>query len=56
MGAVVNLAARAQSAAAPGEILVTEAVRERARAEVADSAFRAYRLKGIDEPAMLWAA
>ena len=56
IGAVVNLAARAQSAAAPGEILVTEAVRERARAEVAGGASRAYRLKGIDEPAMLWAA
>jgi adenylate cyclase len=56
IGAVVNLASRAQSAAAAGEILVTETVFERAGTELPDSGPREYRLKGIDEPARLWAA
>ena len=56
IGTVVNLASRAQSAAAAGEILVTETVFERAGAELPDSLVREYRLKGIDEPARLWAA
>ncbi len=56
MGTVVNLASRAQSVAAAGEILVTETVFERAGAELPDSGAREYRLKGIDEPARLWAA
>jgi len=56
IGTVVNLASRAQSAAGAGEILVTETVFERAGAELPDSGAREYRLKGIDEPARLWAA
>ncbi len=56
IGTVVNVASRAQGAAAAGEILVTDAVRERAGAELKDSVAREYRLKGIDEPARLWAA
>jgi hypothetical protein len=31
-------------------------VRERAEATLAESAGREYQLKGIDTPAMLWAA
>lgn len=56
IGTVVNVASRAQGAAAAGEILVTDAVRERASAEFKDSVGREYQLKGIDEPARLWAA
>ena len=56
IGTVVNVASRAQSAAAAGEILVTGAVHERAGAELSQSRARDYRLKGIDEPARLWAA
>jgi class 3 adenylate cyclase len=56
IGTVVNVAARAQGAAAAGEILVTEAVRERAQAELPESTARLFQLKGIDEPARLWAA
>jgi class 3 adenylate cyclase len=56
IGMVVNVAARAQAAALSGEILVTEAVRQRASAELGQSSPREYRLKGFDEPARLWAA
>jgi adenylate cyclase len=56
IGTVVNVASRAQSAAAGGEILLTEAVYERAGAELPGSQARDYRLKGIDEPTRLWAA
>jgi class 3 adenylate cyclase len=56
IGTVVNTASRAQSAAAAGEILVTEAVFERARPELNDSRSQGYRLKGFDEPMRLWAA
>jgi adenylate cyclase len=56
IGTVVNVAARAQSAAAAGEILLTEAVYERARSELEASQSRDYRLKGLAEPARLWAA
>jgi len=56
IGTVVNRAARAQSAAAAGEILVTAAVRDRAPAEFAQQAWRDYALKGFDEPIALWAA
>jgi adenylate cyclase len=56
IGTVVNVASRAQSAAAPDQILMTEAVRERTAAALPESAGREYQLKGIDRPAKLWAA
>lgn len=56
IGNVVNTAARAQGAAAPGGILVTRAVFERAEGEVAGGAPRAYELKGFDQPVDLYAA
>ena len=56
IGTVVNRAARAQAAARPGEILVTEAVYDRASTELARSAPQDYSLKGFDESITLWAA
>jgi adenylate cyclase len=56
IGTVVNVASRAQSAAAPDQILITAAVREKAAATLPESAGRDYQLKGIDAPAKLWAA
>jgi len=56
IGTVVNTAARAQSAAAVGEILVTQAVHDRARAELAGSTARDYSLKGFETPVALYAA
>jgi adenylate cyclase len=56
IGTVVNVASRAQSAAAPDQILITAAVREKAAVAAPESAGREYQLKGIDEPARLWAA
>jgi adenylate cyclase len=56
IGTVVNTASRAQSAAAPDQILITAAVREKAGVALPESAGRDYRLKGISEPAKLWAA
>jgi len=56
IGTIVNRASRAQSAAAPGEILVTESVHDRAPAEFAERAAKAYALKGFDDPIALWAA
>ena len=56
IGTVVNVASRAQSAAAPDQILITSAVREKAAATLPESAGREYQLKGIDTPAKLWAA
>ena len=56
IGTVVNVASRAQSAAAAGEILLTQSVYERARSELETSQSRDYRLKGLAEPARLWAA
>ena len=56
IGTVVNVASRAQSAAAADQILMTDAVRERAGAALPESAGRDYQLKGISEPAKLWAA
>ena len=55
IGTVVNLASRAQSAAAADEILLTQAVYERAASELRESWPREYRLKGLNEPARLWA-
>jgi adenylate cyclase len=56
IGTVVNVASRAQSAAAPDQILITAAVREKAEATLPESEGRHYQLKGIDAPARLWAA
>jgi adenylate cyclase len=56
IGTVVNLAARAQSAAAAGEILVTQAVYERAQSELAGSRPQQRALKGFEEPTTLYAA
>jgi class 3 adenylate cyclase len=55
IGTLVNRAARAQAAAKPGEILVTDAVRGRAGALVLDAG-HAYDLKGFAEPVTLFAA
>ena len=56
IGTVVNVASRAQSAAASDQILITSAVREKAAATLPESAGREYQLKGIEQPAKLWAA
>ena len=56
IGTVVNTASRAQSAAQPGQILVTEAVYQSASAEFATSTANDYQLKGFDEPVALYAA
>jgi len=52
----VNIASRAQSAAAADQILMTSAVREKAAIALPESAGREYQRKGISEPAKLWAA
>jgi adenylate cyclase len=54
IGTVVNTASRAQSDAASDEILVTQAVYERAASEFTESRPQDYRLKGFDEPTRLW--
>jgi adenylate cyclase len=56
IGTVVNLASRAQSAAAAGEILVTHAVYERAQPELAGSRPQQRALKGFEELTTLYAA
>lgn len=56
IGTVVNLASRAQSAAAAGEILVTQAVYERAASELADSRPQRRALKGFEGATTLYAA
>jgi adenylate cyclase len=56
IGTVVNVASRAQSAAAAGQILMTAAVREKAGAALPESDGQDYQLKGIEQPARLWAA
>lgn len=56
IGTVVNAASRAQSAAAAGEILLTQAVYEHARSELNGSESRDFRLKGFDAPLRLWSA
>jgi class 3 adenylate cyclase len=56
IGTVVNTAARAQSAAAAGEILVTEAVHQRAPDVLVGSIGKPYDLKGFDRPVALYAA
>lgn len=56
IGTVVNTASRAQSAANADQILVTQAVYERAQSDLMDSRAKAYRLKGFDAPIELYAA
>lgn len=56
IGNVVNRAARAQAAAAPGEILVTEAVQKQCGFAIADAASKEVALKGFEQPTRLWAA
>jgi len=56
IGAVVNTASRAQSVASGGEVLLTQAVYDRAQAELAGSKAREYQLKGIEQPVRLYAA
>ncbi len=56
IGTVVNTASRAQSVAAPDQILVTQTVYERAQPDLMDSRAKPYRLKGFDAPIELYAA
>jgi adenylate cyclase len=56
IGTVVNTAARAQSAAASGEILLTQEVYERARSDLMGSQAQEYGLKGFEAPVRLYAA
>ncbi len=56
IGTVVNLAARAQSAANAGEILVTQAVYERAQSDLIGSRPKEYQLKGFESLVTLYAA
>ncbi|NJO36201.1 MAG: adenylate/guanylate cyclase domain-containing protein [Rhodospirillales bacterium] len=56
IGTVVNLASRAQSAAAAGEILVTQAVYDRAASELAGSQVQQRELKGFEGATTLYAA
>ena len=56
IGSVVNAAARAQAAAAPGEILVTQTVSDRAQPSLADTEGQEYRMKGFDRPVRLYRA
>jgi class 3 adenylate cyclase len=56
IGTVVNTAARAQSAANPGQILVTGTVHQRAEAELPGSTAAPYELKGFDHPIELYSA
>ena len=55
IGTIVNTAARAQSAAEAGRILVTKAVCERAPRQTAESKGREYQLKGFEAPVELYA-
>ena len=56
IGTVVNTAARAQSAAQAGQVLVTRAVRDRSGSALVAAEGRLYPLKGIAEPVELYAA
>ena len=53
IGAVVNIASRAQSVAQPGEILATQAVYDAAHFEKIDHRSREYTLKGHETPVAL---
>jgi adenylate cyclase len=56
IGTVVNLASRAQSAAAAGEILVTQSVHDRVQPELAGSQPQQRALKGFEGTTTLYAA
>jgi adenylate cyclase len=56
IGTVVNTASRAQGAANAGEILVTQAVHDRAGRDVVAGEGREYSLKGFEAPMKLYAA
>lgn len=56
IGTVVNIASRAQSVAAPGQILVTRAVYESARQDMPNSRAQPYTLKGFADKMELFAA
>lgn len=56
VGTVVNTAARAQSVAAAGQILVTKTVLDRAGPAVLSHGGQEYQLKGFDAPVQLYAA
>jgi class 3 adenylate cyclase len=56
IGTVVNTASRAQAAAEVDQILITQAVYERAGAAVSASSGRDYRLKGFEDPVHLYSA
>jgi adenylate cyclase len=55
IGTVVNTAARAQSAAEAGQILVTRAVYDRALRQTVEKQGRAFHLKGFEKPVELYA-
>jgi adenylate cyclase len=56
IGTVVNTASRAQSVAEADQILVTQAVYQRARSDLQDSRSKTFQLKGFDAPIELYAA
>nr|WP_298689996.1 adenylate/guanylate cyclase domain-containing protein [uncultured Dongia sp.] len=56
IGTVVNTAARAQSAALAGEILLTQAVYDRFSPALTVSGMQDYDLKGFEKPVRLYAA
>jgi len=56
IGTVVNTAARAQSAAAAGQILVTRPVHDRAGSDLLNAQGQEYQLKGFDVPVQLYLA
>jgi adenylate cyclase len=56
IGTVVNTAARIQAVAEAGEILVTEAIRERVGDELQNALARPYELKGFNKPVTLYRA
>ncbi|GGC60177.1 adenylate/guanylate cyclase domain-containing protein [Chelatococcus reniformis] len=55
IGMVVNTAARAQSVAEPGQILVSRSVCDRAGLQKGEGSGRPYQLKGFDKPVELFA-
>jgi class 3 adenylate cyclase len=56
IGTVVNTASRAQSVAEADQILVTQAVYERARPDLQNSHSKTFQLKGLDAPVELYTA
>lgn len=54
IGTVVNTAARAQSAAQAGQILVTKAVYDQAQRQTAGGQGQEYQLKGFEKPVELY--